>query len=75
MTTHIAFATFFFIFQISACGCNTQGSNGNSCSPNGVCSCKANIIGSKCDSCAAGYSNFPTCQGQGKEFCQSQKIF
>ena len=53
-----------FIFQILACGCNTHGSDGSSCNSNGVCSCKANIIGSKCDSCASGRFNFPICQGK-----------
>ena len=50
--------------QIPACACNTQGSYGTSCNADGICSCKANIIGSKCDSCAAGYFNFSTCQGK-----------
>ena len=52
------------IFQISACDCNTEGSNGSSCNAGGICSCKAQIVGSKCDSCAVGYFNFPTCQGK-----------
>ena len=50
-------------FHISACNCNTQGSNGNNCTANGVCSCIDNIVGRKCDSCAGGHFNFPTCQG------------
>ena len=46
------------------CCCNAQGSNGNNCVANGICSCRANIVGRKCDSCASGSFNFPTCQGK-----------
>ena len=52
------------ISQISACNCNGDGSNGIACNDNGVCSCKANVINDKCDACAAGYFNFPTCEGK-----------
>ena len=32
-----------------------------------MCNCKANVVGSKCTECAAGYFNYPTCQeGKGK---------
>ena len=32
-----------------------------------MCNCKANVAGSKCTECAAGYFNYPTCQeGKGK---------
>ena len=37
------------LWIISACNCNPQGSNGNDCDANGVCSCRANIVGNKCD--------------------------
>ena len=56
------FLTYFFHF--SACNCNTQGSYGKTCNDNGECSCKANIINDKCDACADGFFNFPTCQGK-----------
>ena len=51
-------------FQISACNCNEHGSNSIDCNDNGVCSCKANIINDKCDTCQAGLFNFPTCEGK-----------
>ena len=47
--------------QISACNCNGEGSNGITCNGNGICSCKANIINAKCDACAPGFFDFPTC--------------
>ena len=54
-------------FQISACNCNSQGSIDVLCNDKGVCNCKANVVGSKCTECAAGYFNYPTCQeGKGK---------
>ena len=58
----------YFIFQISACNCNGDGSNGITCDDSGVCSCKANIINDKCDECAPGYSSFPTCEGKEKYY-------
>ena len=60
---NIVGSKYYLIFQISACDCDTQGSNGYSCDANGICSCKANILGSKCNSCVGGRFNFPTCQG------------
>ena len=51
-------------FLISACNCNTQGSNSNNCDANGVCSCKTNIINAKCDTCQSGFFNFPVCEGK-----------
>ena len=31
-----------------------------------ICSCKTNIVGTKCDLCDYGYFNFPTCDGKCK---------
>uniref|UniRef100_A0A914HKE2 Uncharacterized protein n=1 Tax=Globodera rostochiensis TaxID=31243 RepID=A0A914HKE2_GLORO len=45
-----------------ACDCNTQGSLDFACADyGGQCKCKPNVIGRKCDRCAAGYFNFPDC--------------
>ena len=54
-----------FIFH-SACACETQGTVGNvdSCNDNGVCTCKPNVEGAKCDTCSAGFYNFPDCTGR-----------
>ena len=51
-------------FYFTACGCDTQGTvdNNDTCDENGICTCQnGNIEGDKCDTCIAGYSNFPTC--------------
>ena len=47
----------------SACGCDTQGSNGTACSNDGQCRCKANIEGLTCNHCIDEFYSFPTCQG------------
>ena len=52
------------LFGFSACNCNAEGSNGDACDVNGVCSCKANIINDKCDGCNTGFFKFPTCEGK-----------
>ena len=44
------------------CGCNTTGSLVSICDDTtGLCLCKPNIIGAKCDSCDSGYTGFPDC--------------
>ena len=44
------------------CGCNTNGSLVSICDDTtGLCLCKPNIIGAKCDSCDSGYTGFPDC--------------
>ena len=41
--------------------CHAEGSVDNSCDDNGKCSCNNNVVGDKCDQCADGADNFPTC--------------
>ena len=55
-------------FLFPACDCYVQGSNDITCDDNGICSCKVNFINDKCDTCAAGYFDFPTCEGKCKYF-------
>ena len=52
-------------FFPSACACETRGTVGNvdTCDDNGACNCKANVDGEKCDTCSAGFYNFPACTG------------
>ena len=54
--------TFFY----SACDCEKQGTvdNDDTCDDNGACKCKANFNGDKCDTCSAGFYNFPACTGR-----------
>ena len=49
-----------------ACACEKQGTVGNvdTCDDNGACNCKANVYGEKCDTCSAGFYNFPACTGR-----------
>ena len=46
----------------SECGCSSSGSNSTSCSSSGDCSCKLNVVGTKCTTCESGYYDFPNCQ-------------
>ena len=50
----------------TACNCDVQGSLGSQCNQALQCSCKPNIEGLKCDRCAPGRENFPTCSGMNK---------
>ena len=63
LRVHKAWAKFLY-HNFKACYCNGNGSYGISCDVNGVCSCKANIINSKCDICQDGFYNFPNCEGK-----------
>ena len=38
----------------TSCNCNTAGSLTNKCSERGVCDCKDNVKGDKCDQCQNG---------------------
>ena len=53
-----------YIKKISACGCSSSGSSSTTCSSSGICSCKSNVVGTKCTACESGYSGFPNCQGE-----------
>ena len=35
-----------------------------SCSSSGVCTCKSNVVGTKCTACQSGYFGFPNCRGK-----------
>ena len=48
--------------MVLACGCNVKGSDAFGCDSNGLCSCKENVIGDKCDYCKdAGSFPVPDC--------------
>ena len=50
--------------SFSACECSSSGSTSTSCTSSGVCSCKSNVVGTKCSACNSGYYGFPNCQGR-----------
>ena len=51
-------------FKNLACVCNVEGSLTEKCDKDGKCSCKANIIGEKCDTCKDEFHSFPLCEGK-----------
>ena len=52
------------IYCFPACNCNEEGSRDVTCDDDtGKCTCKANVIGDKCDFCSPGNFGFPACQG------------
>ena len=46
---------------ISDCKCSEDGAVDSSCDDTGMCTCKSQISGDKCDKCLPGHYNFPTC--------------
>ena len=51
------------ISNFVACGCNAEGSSSIECDKYGLCSCKSNVVGTKCTDCASGYYGFHNCTG------------
>ena len=52
------------VFQKSlACHCDEYGSVDVSCDESGVCTCKSDYEGLKCDLCREGMYGFPNCEG------------
>ena len=45
-----------------ACKCNEKGSESSQCNDAGICTCKANTQGTKCDSCIENHFGFPDCE-------------
>ena len=60
-STLISIVNFKIELPFSECNCNVDGSIDASCNENGLCSCKTNIVGEKCDVCAEGVNDFPNC--------------
>ena len=63
---YTVFETFFKYLFFKECGCNGHGTTDGSCDANGICACKDNVNGYKCDQCAPahyGLEGTPACQG------------
>ena len=50
--------------HISECKCSEDGAVDSSCDDAGMCTCKSQISGDKCDKCLPGHFNYPTCQSK-----------
>ena len=46
----------------AGCSCDNMGSTRESCSDTGVCDCKPNFVGEKCNECAPERFNYPDCE-------------
>ena len=62
---------------ILECGCSAQGSVSPNCSQDGVCSCRDNYDGLKCDRCSVGHYSYPRCvkcacdlRGSQHQYCE-----
>ena len=51
------------MFKITDCECNMDGSSDSNCNTDGLCKCKENIQGDKCNACQRGFYGFPECKG------------
>ena len=63
----IFYISSFFSSKIffSECNCQNEGSKSLTCDKRyGMCGCKSNIIGDKCDKCIDGFFGFPNCQSK-----------
>ena len=44
------------------CSCNTWGTTENICrQDDGICDCRENVVGERCDKCHSKYYPFPSC--------------
>lgn len=50
------------LLLISACNCESPGSNGISCNVDGQCSCHSNFDGKTCGQCKESFYNYPACE-------------
>lgn len=59
-----------FCISFRSCECNTIGSTSGVCNAlDGLCDCKTNVNGSKCDQCAAGTFNLDEDNPKGCQEC------
>ena len=56
-----------YLLLFSECLCHDEGSLSCECTETeGICHCKDNIGGDKCDQCKPNYWNYPSCDGKHK---------
>lgn len=54
---------------VPVCDCDSSGTSEEICNKTtGQCLCKENFMFPRCDRCAPGYYNYPTCQGQSQSY-------
>ena len=67
---------YFWKSLSTECRCNIYGIKRSSpgCDDGGICTCKPNYTGEKCDHCAKGFYNFPKCQSNVHLFYTSNYV-
>ena len=57
--------TFQIFDDFIACGCNLRGvEKGDlTCNSSGICNCRCDVVGDKCNMCQVGHQGFPDCDG------------
>ena len=53
------------IYDFVACGCDVRGvEKGDlTCNSSGICNCRCDVVGDKCNMCQVGHQGFPDCDG------------
>ena len=70
--------TFQIFDDFVACGCDVRGvEKGDlTCNSSGICNCRCDVVGDKCNMCQVGHQGFPDCDGMlTNEDCRYVSIF
>ena len=59
--THKPIFKEFLSFFFTACVCDQNGSEDKYCNDDGLCTCKENYAGDRCDNCEIGSLGYPNC--------------
>ena len=60
----------FCIIFFTACVCDQNGSDDKYCNDDGLCTCKENYAGDRCDNCEIGSLGYPNCTSM--ELCYAE---
>ena len=63
------FKEFLYTF-FAACVCDQNGSEDKYCNDDGLCTCKENYAGDRCDNCEIGSLGYPNCTSM--ELCYAK---